>query len=152
MLSEYLKSGTTVDSAYGAPGTNETASVKESKEFSKWRGRFKVIINGKNLDDFGLPNFITSYNSKPILIRNTGTLVKCLHPSGFNYCEFDINVHRFGSVPKKALSTLINSFDKMFMEIGFCIESRENDEMPETITGCVLLNKPDPKSAPRFPN
>lgn len=31
-----------------------------------------------NLDSFGLPSFISSYNAKPVLIRQTGTLIRCV--------------------------------------------------------------------------
>lgn len=40
------------------------------------RGRFKVIVACSNIDEFGFPSFITSYNAKPVLIRNTGTLIR----------------------------------------------------------------------------
>lgn len=84
-----------------------------------FRGRFKITLRCDNIDEFGLPSFITSYNSKPVLIRNTGTLVR-----GKNYIEMDINVHKFGSVPRKALQMLVSRFDKMYINVGFCIESR----------------------------
>ena len=38
-----------------------------------WIGRFKVIITCLNIEQFGLPNFIASYNSKPVLIKNTAS-------------------------------------------------------------------------------
>lgn len=38
--------------------------------------RFKVVVACNNIDEFGLPSFITSYNAKPVLIRNTGTLIR----------------------------------------------------------------------------
>jgi hypothetical protein len=65
---------------------------------SPWKARFKATMRCQNINEFGLPSFITSYNAKPVLIRNTGTLIR-----GANYIEMDINVHRFGSVPKQAL-------------------------------------------------
>ena len=102
-----------------------------------FRGRFKITLRCDNIDEFGLPSFITSYNSKPVLIRNTGTLVR-----GEKYIEMDINVHKFGSVPKKALQMLISRFDKMYINVGFCIESREDSEMPEVLFGVAALNKP----------
>ena len=58
------------------------------------------------------------------------------------YIEMDINVHKFSSVPKKALEVLFNRFDKMIFSIGFCIESRTEEEMPEALFGCVTLNRP----------
>jgi hypothetical protein len=38
--------------------------------------RFKVVVSCSNIDQFGFPSFITSYNAKPVLIRNTGTLIR----------------------------------------------------------------------------
>jgi hypothetical protein len=43
---------------------------------SKYKGRFKAMCNCENLDDFGLPNIIKGYNSKPVLIRNSGKLFR----------------------------------------------------------------------------
>ena len=54
----------------------------------------------------------------------------------------DINIHKFGTVPKKALDFLFNRFDQMVISMGFCIESRIDEEMPETLFGCVTLNRP----------
>ena len=56
--------------------------------------------------------------------------------------EMDINVHRFGSVPKKALEVLFNRFDQMVISMGFCIESREENEMPEILFGTATLHRP----------
>ena len=41
-----------------------------------WVGRFKLTARIENLDEFGLPSFITAYNAKPVLIRNTGEIVR----------------------------------------------------------------------------
>ena len=54
---------------------------------------------------FGLPSFITSYNAKPVLLRNTSTFLNNLDA---NYAEVDVNVHQFSSLPKKALSILLS--------------------------------------------
>jgi hypothetical protein len=54
----------------------------------------------------------------------------------------DINIHKFGSLPKKALEIMFNRFDQMVISMGFCIESRVDDEMPETLFGCVTLIRP----------
>lgn len=43
---------------------------------SPWKSRFKVTMRCQNIDEFGLPSFITSYNGKPVLIRNTGNLIR----------------------------------------------------------------------------
>jgi len=103
---------------------------------SIWRGRFKMAMSCVNIDEFGLPSFITAYNAKPVLIRQTGTLIR-----GANYVEMDINVHRFASVAKKALQLCKDRFDSMILRLGFCIESKEDGEMPETLFGTVEFNR-----------
>jgi hypothetical protein len=66
------------------------------------------------------------------------------------YVEMDINVHKFASVPKKALEVMFNRFDKMVISAGFCIESRSDDEMPEALLGSVQLNFPTYSQAPQW--
>ena len=105
----------------------------------------------KNIEEFGLPSFITSYNAKPVLIRNTSTMYSSSSIEGkegsCSYLEIDLNVHKFGSVPKKALATMIDKFSSMRVSSGFCIESRVDDEMPETMLGVSTTYKPDHSKA-----
>jgi hypothetical protein len=104
---------------------------------SPWRGRFKTIIKCENIDNYTLPGLITQYNAKPVLIKNTGTLYR-----GKGYIEMDINGHKFGAVAKTAFQTLLPLFDSCVNSLAFCIESRTDEEMPETILGCCQWNKP----------
>jgi len=115
------------------------APEQESNSKSPYRGKFKVTLRCENIDEFGLPSFITGYNAKPVLIKNTGTMLRSACGS---YLEFDINVHRFASLPKKALQTLLSRFERMNISTAFCIESREDDELPETLFGCGSINRP----------
>lgn len=112
---------------------------------STWHGRFKLMSRCENIDEFGLPSFITSYNAKPCLIRNT--LMMYHGETDHSYLEIDVNVHEFGSLPKKALGILMDKFAGMRVSTGFCIESREDEEMPETLLGLSTTYKPDYKAA-----
>jgi hypothetical protein len=112
-----------------------------------WVGRFKAAVRCDNIEQFGLPSFITAYNAKPVLIRNTGTLFRGKDNA---FLEMDINVHRFASVPKKALEVMFNKFDDMILAVAFCIESRGDEEMPETVFGCGTINKPTHRLAPQW--
>jgi hypothetical protein len=69
---------------------------------------------------------------------------------GKDYVEMDINVHKFSSLPKQALSTMFDRFDRMLISIGFCIESIEDNEMPETLLGTVTLLKPTHTMTPLY--
>jgi len=113
-----------------------------------FRSRFKIIAYVENMSEMGLPGFITSYNAKPALIRKTGTLFR--GPDN-KYIEMDINVHRFATLPRKGLTILMSRFDEMMLYVGFVIEGRCNEELPECLFGTAYLQKPDPeKSIPVF--
>jgi hypothetical protein len=38
----------------------------------------------------------------------------------------------------------------MYVNMGFCIESKEETEMPEVLMGCVALNKPSVEHHPQW--
>lgn len=80
---------------------------------------------------------IESYNGKPVLIRKTGTIFR-----GANYLEKDIHVHKFANMAKQSIYLLSSKCAKLYMQIGFVIEGRDNHELPETIFGCVGVNLP----------
>ncbi len=56
-------------------------------------------------------------------------------------------MHRFANLPKKALETMFHRFDQMVICVGFCIESKDEHEMPETLFGCATLNRPSHQHA-----
>jgi len=114
------------------------APDSETDSCAAWKGRFKVIVSIKDIELYGLPSFIANYNGKPVLIRSTGKVYR-----GEDYVEQDINCHAFGSVARKALGVLANKFPSMKFNIGFIIESRSDDEMPECLLGCGSLNQPN---------
>jgi hypothetical protein len=104
---------------------------------ANWRGRFKVICAAANLSEMGFPSLIESYNAKPILIRKTGTIFR-----GTNYIEKDIHVHKFANMAKQSIFLLSSRCSKLYMQIGFVIEGKENSELPETLFACCGINLP----------
>jgi hypothetical protein len=101
-----------------------------------WRARFKVICNCPNLDEIGLP-FVNPWNAKPILIRRTGSIFK-----GKGYIEKNVHIHKFATMAKQSIHTLLSRFGMMYMQIGFVVEGREDSELPEVLFGCFSFNKP----------
>lgn len=106
------------------------------------RGRFKVINSCTNLEELGMPQAIINYNAKPVLIRRTGTLF-----TGRGYIEKDIHVHKFANLAKQSIHLISSRCGKMFMQIGFVIEGRSDEELPEALFGCVAVNKPQEDQA-----
>jgi hypothetical protein len=117
-----------------------------------WRARFKFIPACSNLVELGVYQSIADYNAKPILIRKTGTLFRgppskpaepASHPK---YMEFDMHIHKFDTVAKKAIHTMTAMCKDMFMQIGFVIEGRDDDELPEVLFGACAINRPEEAS------
>ena len=101
-----------------------------------YSGRFKVCPLVRNIDELGLPGFISMYNAKPALIVLCADLF-----TGDNYIGIDTNIHAFGGLARSAMQVI--SFDSMLLNWGFAIESREDEEMPEVLFGTCSLDKPN---------
>ena len=103
-----------------------------------FRGRFKVIAQSLNLEEIpNVPSMIQPYNGKPVLIRRTGSIFK-----GRGYMEKDIHVHKFDNFAKQGIHFLSSKCGFMYMQIGFVVEGRDDDELPECLFACVGMNKP----------
>jgi hypothetical protein len=89
----------------------------------------------------GVPNVIMSYNAKPVLIRRTGSIFR--GNGSCKYLEIDIHVHKFANLAKKSIHALSSRCSLMYMQIGFVVEGREDDELPETLFACVGVNRPE---------
>jgi hypothetical protein len=121
-----------IDFCQNAPEVDEDMN-------SPYRGRFKAIVRCENFDRFNFPSIVSGYNAKPALIRQTGNLVR---GPGNRYIEMDINGHRFNAIAKGALQSILPSFPEVICSFGFCLEGREDSELPEILFGCATWNKP----------
>lgn len=97
----------------------------------------QVICSCLNIDEMGLPSMITGYNAKPVLIRRTGSIFR-----GPNYLEVDVHVHKFANLAKQSIHAISSRCGQMYMQIGFVVEGRTDEELPETLFACVGINKP----------
>ncbi|CAM9240662.1 unnamed protein product [Ascophyllum nodosum] len=111
----------------------------------EYHGRFKCVAVIANYERLGLPGFVTKYNGRPVLINKSGKWVR-----GESYIENTINVHRFSFIAKKSLHSLKSIFKDMVLHLGFTIEGRSTDELPESILACATLYYPRMESAVEF--
>ena len=62
--------------------------------------------------------------------------------------EFDVSLHPFPFLAKKAIRCMKDSyFKKTIATFAFCLEGREEDELPECLLGGFQLCYPDPVHA-----
>lgn len=108
-----------------------------------FRGRFKAMCILDEIEKLGLPNPIPAYNGKPVLINKSGAFFR-----RENYIEHSINVHLFAYLAKKALYSIQPKFPNMRLNVGFVIEGRDDDELPECMLGVGKCLYMDPAKAP----
>lgn len=118
---------------------------RRSPDDPRFQGRFKLIPKIQNMDDLGLPSWISRWNGKPILIKRSGK-------TGFLYqhgrcLEFEISFHPFPWAAKQAFEYLLDHvMHRLLMTFGFVIEGREASELPETLIGLCQLCFPQPEN------
>eukprot|EP00574_Skeletonema_japonicum_P001282 CAMPEP_0201741172 /NCGR_PEP_ID=MMETSP0593-20130828/46676_1 /ASSEMBLY_ACC=CAM_ASM_000672 /TAXON_ID=267983 /ORGANISM="Skeletonema japonicum, Strain CCMP2506" /LENGTH=998 /DNA_ID=CAMNT_0048235501 /DNA_START=193 /DNA_END=3189 /DNA_ORIENTATION=+ len=101
-----------------------------------FQARFKLIPFA-NLEELGIPAYISKYNGKPVLIkRNQVTGFFTDYPS-LNAMSFEISFHPFPYLFKQAMSYLKDYFDDAIGTFGFVIEGRNDDELPEVMIGVM---------------
>jgi len=111
--------------------------------------RFKCIGMARNYDEAGMPSMFKSFNGKPCLVRNckttkggSGTLIR-----GSNFLEMNVNIRAWPYLAKQGLGFLFSNSKKADLDVGFVIEGKDNDELPEVLLGSARLTKLDLTSA-----
>lgn len=101
-----------------------------------FQARFKLIPSA-NLEEMGIPAYISKYSGKPVLIkRNQVTGFFTDYPS-LNAMSFEISFHPFPYLFKQGMSYLKDYFDNAIGTFGFVIEGRNDDELPEVMIGVM---------------
>lgn len=110
-------------------------------------GRFKAIARVANIEHVNLPALARGYNAKPVLVKQSGIISR-----GVGYMEINVNVHRWGYQARRGLAMLMPSaFSKMVLQIGFLVEGRVDEELPEQLLGCVQVDHPTLDAAEAWP-
>ncbi len=119
--------------------------------FSEWcangedddeiRGRLKVIGKAMNTEELHLPSVIKRYNGKPILIY--GREGSMHFDREQQILELCVNAHNFSYFGRRALYSTYPKFRQAHVSVGFLIEGRTNDELPEHVIGTALFRKVD---------
>jgi len=114
----------------------------------KFFSRFKIVPHGHNLAEVGLPGWISTYNGKPFLIKRQGQTGFIYDHPEISAMVFEVSLHPFPFLAKKALCYMKENFcSKMHVSVGFLIEGREDDELPECLIGLFQLCYADPLNA-----
>ena len=66
------------------------------------------------------------------------------------YIELDVNIRQWNMFVRTSLSKLSPSIEGLDIEIGCCVEGRNDEEMPEQMLAGFFLKYLDPSQAVRF--
>jgi len=112
-------------------------TAERSKE---WSRRFKAMALLRNLEKSSVGKFLKPYNGKPVLIKESGRATRGVTEEGVRYLEFRTNIHEWGFVAKKGFIHILPKFGEMSLDVGFTIEGKEDEELPEVILNTTLVH------------
>jgi hypothetical protein len=137
----------------GAPGEtgskDRSLAARVAKGIKKDRqsGLFKAVAKCVNPQDVHVPDLFHTYNGKPCLITNCGYVVK--DPDG-EWLEVGIDVRGFNALARSMLCQFRGRLPICKIHYGFCIQSVDDDEMPEGllcdmyVCGVDMISDPVP--------
>ena len=137
------------------PDDIQTYQVNAVRLFEEWcrrapndkafLTRFKMVPLVVNAKEIGLPSWIGKYNGKPLLIKRPGQTGFLLPHPEISCIEFDISLHVFPYLAKQGICYLKDTlFKNLIASVGFVIEGRDDDELPEVVIGLGQVVCPDP--------
>lgn len=94
------------------------------------QARFKVIPTIDNVEEMGLPSWISRISGKPFLIKRAGQTGFIYEHPKLSCMEFDISLHPFPYLAKQGIClSNENYFKKALLTWAFVIEGRSDDEV-----------------------
>ncbi len=115
-----------------------------SEDDDSLRGRFKAIGRAVNTEELRLPSVVKRYNGRPILIYGRESSMSFDRER--QIVELGINAHNFSYFGRRVLYGTYAKFREALVSIGFVIEARTNDELPEHILGTAIFRQMDLQS------
>jgi hypothetical protein len=107
------------------------------------REKFKFMANSFNVGDvdlnYAVKKMVVTYNMKPVLGRPQTTFYEGNMPNGTSYFETSLDVNRFPYFSTKTLHSAIPIFKKIIMDMGFVLEGRCEEELPESMLGVMRI-------------
>lgn len=130
----------------------EETEIPAVKQLRTWSAdgdplhkQFKSIVRVANPDvlnsGYTLRTLVNQYNGKPFLSNTTHTMER-----ENNVLILCFDVHIFSFLARKVYFEQLELFGKLILDVGFVVEGREEQYLPENLIGCVRLIKFNPET------
>jgi len=113
--------------------------VKEGKS-TRGATSFKAIGQLPERSLAELPKMLHSYNGKPVLVTDSATFVKDLLPE---ILEVDVDVGKWAFLARQTLYSYQGLLAKHAFHVGYLVEGRTEEELPERMLGCFCISGAD---------
>lgn len=91
-----------------------------------------------------LPSMLHGYNGKPVLVTESANFVKDLLPE---VLEIDVNIGKWAFLARQTLYSYQSVLAKHSFHMGYLVEGRTEEELPEKMLGCFCISGADLSAA-----
>jgi len=112
----------------------------EEGESTKEGISLKVVGRVEDLDKHEVPESFKRFNNKPVLLTRSATVYKKRLPE---VLEIDFDVRNWNYPTRAAMVSYHHRAREAEVEIGYLLEGKADDELPEQILGCFTVNNMD---------
>lgn len=106
---------------------------------------FKAIGYIDTWENSGLPEAVRGYNGKPALVTDSATIFR-----RNNICVIDFDVRMWSYLARQSFHTAFSggTTKNNVLRIGFLVEGKSSDELPEQMLGCFCVSEIDKNLLP----
>jgi len=87
-----------------------------------------------------LPQILQTYNGKPVLVTESATFVKDMLPE---ILEIDVDISKWAFLARQTLYSYQGVLAKHAFHMGYLVEGRTDEELPESMLACCEISGAD---------
>ncbi|CAE8673630.1 unnamed protein product, partial [Polarella glacialis] len=100
----------------------------------------KVVGRVEDLDRYDVPESFKGFNNKPVLLTKSATVLSHKLPE---VLEIDFDVRSWIYPARSALANYHHRTREAAIQVGYVLEGKTDDELPEQILGCFRVHELD---------
>ena len=136
IVSYYALSPAFVDKLDTCPAIKLLKRLIAEGKSMKETTALKAIGLVENLDEIGVPEIVSGYNGKPVLVTKSAKM----HAFSPEVFEIEFDVRQWSILARKSLHSLHDKLKEAKCQFGMLIEGKTDEELPEQLLGCYRIH------------